>query len=47
MLTMLKMSLVMVATTIAILAGDYCYKQTLVQPGDESTASIQVARSGS
>ena len=47
MLTMLKMSLVMAATTIAILAGDYCYKQTLPQPGDVPTASIEVARSGS
>jgi len=47
MLNLLKMSLVMAATTIAILAGDYCYKQTLPEPGDAPTASIQVARSGS
>jgi len=40
MLAMLKMSLVMAVTTVAILLGDYCYKQTLDQPGDESTASI-------
>ena len=46
MLTMLKMSLVMAATTIAILIGDYCYKQTLPQLGDAVSASVQVARSG-
>jgi hypothetical protein len=45
MLAMLKMSLVMAATTIAILAGDYCYKQTLDQSRDAPTASIQVAGS--
>jgi hypothetical protein len=45
MLTALKMSLVMAATTIAILIGDYCYKQTLDQPGDAPTASIQISGS--
>jgi hypothetical protein len=47
MLNMLKMSLVMAATTIAILVGDYCYKQTLDQPrpGEAVNASMQVAGS--
>jgi hypothetical protein len=48
MLNMLKMSLVMAATTLAILVGDYCYKQTLDQPrfGEAANASVYVARSG-
>jgi hypothetical protein len=37
----------MAATTIAILVGDYCYKQTLPRLGDAPSASVQVARSGS
>jgi len=38
----------MLATTIAILAGDYCYKQTLDQPRfGEANASVHLARSRS
>ena len=45
MLTMSKMSLVTAATTLAILIGDYCYKQTLPRLGDAASASMQVAGS--
>lgn len=47
MLVTCKAMFVMLITAMAVLGADYCYKQTLPQPGDVPTASIEVARSGS